>query len=244
MFNLTTNCLIKLILLIIAGVGLTIFGFTMYGKKQDKNYIVLIACGLLLLVWAYFVFNDPACQRKCDSSRWSSKPLVVPSSFNADQEDITICQAQKWAQENSVEGFIACMKDSDKETYDVMFLSRRSSYEGVETACTDCQIYYTDKLRVNLAPYSPKAKETSAGCPMNPYPYCPAEDIQNVYVNLNCHASKSLVDKLIDEGKIEDINDPKIVKCCETPDVCRAKGIKTFPTVTCKNDIVIQGFCP
>lgn len=245
MFNLKSNCLIQLILLIVAGIALVTMGFNMYSKQpSNKTSIGTIVCGFLLLVWAYYVFNDPSCQKKCDSSMWSSKPLVVPSNFNATQEDISLCSAQKWAQENSVEAFIACLKDEEKETYDVMYLSNRRSFEGMETACTDCQIFYTDKFKVSLSAYSPADKEKVAGCPMNPYPYCPAEDIKNVYVNLGCAASKALIEKLIDEGKLEDINDPKIVKCCETPEVCRARGIKAFPTVTCNNDVVIQGFCP
>lgn len=244
MFNLTTNCLIKFILLLLAGLGMVAFGFNMYGKKQDKNSTIIIGGGFLLLLWAYFVFKDPKCQKKCDSYRWSSKPLVVPSSFRVDQESISICQAQKWAQDHLIEGFIACLKDSETDTYDVMYLSAKNSFEGMETACTDCQIYYTEKFNVKLAAESNLPKEGHGGCPVNPYPYCPAEDIQNVYVNMNCNASTSLVEKLIDEGKLEDVNDPKLVKCCETPDVCRARGIKAFPTVTCKNDVIIQGFCP
>jgi hypothetical protein len=180
----------------------------------------------------------------CESDRWSSRPLVVPETFSANQEGITICQAQKWAQERSIEGFIACLRDDDNETYDVMYLSRSNKFEGIETACTDCQIFFTEKFNVTLFTESPAPKETTAGCPINPYPYCTTEDIENVYVNLNCSASTSLVKKLIDEGKLEDINDPKIIKCCEEPGVCRANGVKHFPTVKCKNDVEIRGFCP
>jgi hypothetical protein len=238
------KCLVQLVLLIIAGLALISFGFNMYGKKQNRVAIAPIIVGALLLVWAYYVYKDPKCYSKCDSSLWSSKPLVVPKDFSAEQEDITLCQAQKWAQERSIDGFIACLKNEEKETYDVMYIDTKKSFNGMETACTDCQIFFTDKFKVTLVAYSPADPETVAGCPMNPYPYCEAENIENVYVNLGCAASKSLIDKLIDEGKLEDINDPKIVKCCENPDVCRARGIKAFPTVTCNNDVVIQGFCP
>lgn len=245
MFNLKNDCLTKIVLLTLGGLALISIGFNMYSKNpSNKQSMVPMVVGCGLLLWAYYVFIDPACQKKCESDLWTSKPLVVPKEFSATQEDITICQAQKWAQNNSIEGFIACLKDEEKETYDVMYMSGKNSYSGMETACTDCQIFFTDKFKVSLSAYSPADKETTAGCPINPYPYCSAENIENVYVNLGCTASKSLIDKLIDEGKVEDINDPKIVKCCETPDVCRARGIKAFPTVTCKNDVVIQGFCP
>jgi hypothetical protein len=238
--KMLNDCLIKFVILVILGFVLVFMGATMKNKGAGGISIGVSVC---LFIWAYYVFTDPKCKTLCNSYLWSSKPVVVPTNFSADQEDVTLCSAQKWAQENSVEGFIACLKDDSKETYDVMYFNT-NSYSGMETACTDCQIFYTDKFKVTLSAYSPADKEKVAGCPMNPYPYCNAEDIQNVYVNLGCGASKSLVEKLIDEGKIEDINDPKIVKCCETPDVCRARGIKAFPTVTCKNDVVIQGFCP
>lgn len=243
MFNLTNDCLIQLALLILGGIALIFMGST--NIKKNKLFAgVAIGCGCLLLLWAYYVFKDPKCRVKCDQSLWSRKAVVVPSSFSADQEDVTLCQAQKWAQERSIEGFIACLKDEEKDTYDVMYISSRNSYSGMESACTDCQIFYTKNFKVSLTAYSPADPETATGCPVNPYPYCSPENIENVYVNLGCAASKALVDKLIKEDKLEDINDPKIVKCCETPDVCRARGIKAFPTVVCKNDVVIQGFCP
>lgn len=232
---LVTNCLIKLILAVLAGVFLLTTG----SRTGSPLYIV---AGAGFLVWAYFIYTDENCYVRCDPSLWSSQALVTPSDFSADQESTTVCKAQKWAQDNSYEAFIACLRDDDSGLYDVMYLKNKNSFSGTETACTDCQIYYTKNFKVSLGQETGDTR--NAACPMNPYPYCTADDIEAVYVNLNCSASTSLVKKLISEGKLDGNDDPRIVKCCETPELCRARGVKAFPTVACKNDVLIQGFCP
>lgn len=228
-----SDCIIKAALLLLFGLGLVGSGMAM---KKTPPVFVQIAVGVALIIWAYFEYTK--CKKECDLSKWSSLALIVPSDFIADEQDVTLCKAQ----EKAGGAFIACLKDSSKETYDVMYL-QGTSFKGTETACTDCKIYFTKDFKVTLDPEKSE-ENTDSACPINPYPYCSRDDIDQVFVNMNCHASTSLIKKLISEDKLDGYDDPRIVKCCETPEVCRANGVRAFPTVKCANSVVIQGFCP
>ncbi len=231
------DCLIKMVLLVIFGLG---FLYTGTSTRKPLGYGQMFV-GAILLIFAYLTYTDKSCWPTCDITKWKSLPLIVPKTFEPDSTNITLCDAQEWAQKNSINAFIACVREGDM--YDVMYL-KGTSFQGKETACTDCKIYFTNEFRVTLEPEDDTNENKDSACPINPYPYCPADEIDNVYVNMNCHASTSLIKKLISEGKLEDTNDPKIVKCCENPEVCRANGVRAFPTMKCKNDVTIQGFCP
>lgn len=238
-----TECLIKFILAIVAAIALIFVGSSQVGKTKQKAIpVVAIISGVILLLWAYSLYTDKKCLKECDSSLWKSAPLIVPEDFEATESSISLCKAQKIAADKSYEAFIACLtEDSPEELYDVMFLDG-TTFRGKETACTDCQIFYTSKFSPILDPEV--SREVTEACPINPYPYCATDDIDKIYVNLNCHASTSLIKKFIEEGKLEDINDPRIVKCCETPEVCRADGIRAFPVVVCTDNRKFQGYCP
>lgn len=84
------------------------------------------------------------------------------------------------------------------------------------------------------------------GCPLNgpPYTYCSTDTIDKIYIVESCPASKRLVTKLINEGKLTGEDDPKIVRCCKKPDLC--PGIRKYPSVTCKADplLIYEGYCP
>jgi len=234
------------------------------GDDDDDNKILLwIFIGFLILLFLWWLFSDKkstggggggAIPSACNPALWTSKSLILPESFVAEKTNVSECDAQIFGQNNNKGAFIRC------NTGDVMFLDG-DSFTGTETACTDCKIYYTKDFTVTLKaespPHmtitlspSPTPVTASGACPQNPYPYCDAEDgeFSNVYITLNCHASTQLIQSFIAKGKLTGTDDPKIVKCCKTPDICRAAGVTAFPTVQCGTSPTIgtkiQGFCP
>jgi hypothetical protein len=238
-------------------------------NDDDDNKIFLwIFLGILLLLLLWWLFSGNkktggggggVAPATCNPSLWTSKPLILPEDFVAERTNMSECDAQTFGQNNNKGAFIRC------KTGDVMFLTG-DSFTGTETACTDCKIYYTSEFTVTLRAESPPhmpisdgadsplPPPVSGGCPSNPYPYCSAEDgeFSNVYITLNCHSSTQLVQSFIDKGKLTGFDDPKIVKCCKTPEICRAAGVTAFPTVQCNSGgtvsspigTKIQGYCP
>jgi hypothetical protein len=236
---------------------------------DDRGIIIWIILGLLILFILWWLFSGEkktggggggVAPSTCNPSLWTSKPLVLPEAFTSEFTGYDECAAQTYGQINNKQAFILC-KDGG-----VMFLTG-DSFTGTETACTDCKIYYTKDFSVTLLAESPPhmpisldadsplpPPTTSGGCPQNPYPYCDAEnnEFSNVYITLNCHASTQLVKSFIEKGKLTGFDDPKIVKCCKNPEICRAAGVTKFPTVQCNDGGTvsspigrkIQGFCP
>lgn len=234
---------------------------------DDNNILLWIFLGLLILFILWWLFSGEkttggggaTAPVTCNTALWSSKPLILPEAFTAERVDMSECDAQIFGQTNGKRAFIRCNNG------DVMFLDG-DSFTGTETACTDCKIYYTNDFTVTLLAESPPhmpisevadsplPPPTTVACPQNPYPYCSAEngEFSNVYITLNCHASTQLVQSFIQKEKLTGFDDPKIVKCCKTPDICRAAGITKFPTVQCNSGGTasspvgtrIQGFCP
>lgn len=235
---------------------------------DDRGIFIWIFLGLLLLFLLWWLFSGKkttgggggaVAVNTCNPSLWTSKALILPETFVAERTDMNECDAQKFGQDNNKGAFIRCKNG------DVMFLTG-DSFTGTQTACTDCKIYYTRNFTVTLLAESPPhmtisenadtptPPPVSGSCPQNPYPYCSAEDneFSNVYITLNCHASTQLVNSFIEKGKLTGIDDPRIVKCCQTPEICRAAGVSKFPTVQCNSGGTasspigtrIQGFCP
>lgn len=97
------------------------------------------------------------------------------------------------------------------------------------------------------APPVVKAESKETGnprCPLKPYPYCPKDKIDNVYIVKSCGPSSKILRKLIDEGKLTGYDDPKIIDCGANPGVCAAAGIRSYPTVACNGKTVMyEGFC-
>lgn len=90
-----------------------------------------------------------------------------------------------------------------------------------------------------------ESKETgNPRCPLKPYPYCPKEKIDNVYIVKSCGPSSKILRKLIDEGKLTGYDDPKIIDCGANPSVCAAAGVRSYPTVACNGKTTMyEGFC-
>jgi hypothetical protein len=242
-------------------------------KKKNKNddddrgIFIWIFLGILLILILWWLFSGrkntggggSTPLTSCNPSLWTSKPVVVPEAFTAEFTGYDECAAQTYGQINNKQAFILCKDGS------VMFITG-DSFTGTETACTDCKIYYTENfsltlnsespphMPISLDADSPLPPPVSGACPQNPYPYCDTEsgEFSNVYITLNCHASTQLVQSFIQKGKLTGFDDPKIVKCCKTPDICRAAGVTKFPTVQCNSGGTasspigrkIQGFCP
>lgn len=221
-------------------------------NKNDRGIFIWIFLGLLLLFILWWLFSGEkttggggggVVPSTCNPSLWTSKPIILPESFTADFTGYDECAAQTYGQNNNKQAFILC-KDGG-----VMFLSG-GSFTGTETACADCKIYYTKDFtatltpEVTVPPYSDIPENTA--CPLRSYGYCDeyGSTIEQVYITSSCGASTNLVNKLISEGKLSGFDDPKIIKCCQNPEVCIAANITKYPTVICSNDTHIRGFCP
>lgn len=226
-------------------------------QPSNNNSLIYIIAGFLVVLFTYYFFfkSSPSSsggggggedggtsEIVCNPSLWTSKMIVLPTTFTSQRTNLNECEAQKIAQVNGYRAFILCKNG------DFMSISG-TTFSAMETACTECKIYYTTDFTFNYITedvvHPVEELPIITGCPSTRYEYCNPSSVDKVYIISTCKASSDLVKKFITEGKLSGYDDERIIKCCKDPDRCRADNIKSFPTVICSdNDTIISGYCP
>lgn len=231
---------------------------------SSSNDTVYIAMGvLLMLLFIFFVSGSrprggaggtgggvaaPEPEPEEDDTNWKSQSVYEPTTFTPTHSSKTV-QFGKNTYESL---FIA--KENDDGTFDLMDLSSRSTLTVKKSGCTDYVLYYRPNVESSITfqedettENTPEDTVSPSGCTAGGgHQYCTSngQNITKVYVTMGCPASTNLLKKLVDEGKLSGYDDDRIIKCCETPDVCRTAGITGYPTIDCGDGTGIQGFCP